>query len=56
MGVENMLRAFSARKKDTTETDNKLQWQDSFQKAVMESKKGMSITSDLIVVTGQKPG
>ena len=44
---------FSARDK-TTELGTTSQWRELFECAGMESKKGMSITADLIVVIGQK--
>ena len=44
---------FSAREK-ALELEGKVQWQDLFVKAVMETKNGASITADLIIVVGRK--
>ena len=54
MGLEDSCDLFSARDK-ASELGAKPQWRELFQKAVMETKKGVSFTADLSVVVGQKP-
>ena len=49
-----MLHAFAARDPASKERDYKSEWRELFEMAVMESKKGMTIASDLMVVVGQK--
>ena len=53
MGLEDACLMFSAREK-TSELGSKSQWRELFEKAVMETKNGASITADLIVVVGRK--
>ena len=53
MGLEDACLVFSAREK-TSELGSKSQWRELFEKAVMETKNGASITADLIVVVGRK--
>ena len=55
MGIESMMVAFSEKERKATGLDNRDQWQGPFEKAVAESKNGMSITSNLMVFVGQKP-
>ena len=54
MGLEDSCDLFSARDK-ASELGAKPQWRELFQKAVMETKKGVSFTADMVVVLGQKP-
>ena len=55
MGIESMMIAFSKREQKTTGSGNRDLWQEIFEKAIIEAKNGMSITSNLMVVIGQKP-
>ena len=54
MGLEDSCDLFSARDK-ASELGTKPQWRELFHKAVMETKKGVSFTADMIVVVGRKP-
>ena len=54
MGLENTCDMFTLRERNS-ELGAKSQWRELFEKMVMETKKGASITADLIVVIGQKP-
>lgn len=53
MGLEDSCDLFSARDK-ASELGAKPQWRELFQKAVMETKEGVSFTADMVVVLGQK--
>ena len=54
MGLEDSCDLFSARDQNS-ELGAKPQWRELFHEAVMETKKGVSFTADMIVVVGQKP-
>ena len=54
MGLEDSCDLFSARDQNS-ELGAKPQWRELFQKTVMETKKGVSFTADMIVVVGRKP-
>ena len=53
MGLEDSCDVFTAREK-TSELGAKLQWRELFQKVVMETEKGVSLTADMVVIVGRK--
>ena len=54
MGVENISETFTVRDRDS-QLGAKRQWRQLFEKMVMETRQGASISADLLVVVGQKP-